>query len=144
MESVTSDPNDKLRLKQLVEEFAALEGRQPRAMVSSSLPLAGDERNEETAVFLSDLGFNVDVGPYFHSERELVSNATENDVDVLILSKVNQLNQTDFMAKLKDVLREKGRSDLIVIPMSSDPTTTPLSASDLSRKLETALSHLLR
>lgn len=144
MESVTSDPNDKLRLKQLVEEFAALEGRQPRAMVSSSLPLAGDERNEENAVFLSDLGFNVDVGPYFHSERELVSNATENDVDVLILSKVNQLNQTDFMAKLKDVLREKGRSDLIVIPMSSDPTTTPLSASDLSRKLETALSHLLR
>jgi methylmalonyl-CoA mutase len=144
MESVTSDPNDKLRLKQLVEEFAALEGRQPRAMVSSSLPLAGDERNEETAVFLSDLGFNVDVGPYFHSERELVSNATENDVDILILSKVNQLNQTDFMAKLKDVLREKGRSDLIVIPMSSDPTTTPLSASDLSRKLETALSHLLR
>lgn len=132
---------DKAQLKKLVRKFARLEGRQPRAMVSSRLPLTGDEKIEETAVLLADLGFNVDIGPFFKVEQELVANAVENDVDVLIVSKITEhsRNQAEFIDNSNDLLNKRGRKDLLLIHGSHDLTDL-----DLIGQLESALAQLLQ
>lgn len=138
IKSASNEAGDKMPLKRLVHEFASLEGRQPRVMLSSRLPLDGDERIQELAVLLADVGFDVDIGPYFKESHELVVNATENDVDVLILSKIDSADQMDFKASMKKLLNEAGRSDLVIVPGA-----VTMKGPELVQKLETILNDLL-
>ena len=104
------------QIKQMVSEFALLEGRQPRVMLSSALSLENDAKVSDFAVSLSGLGFDVDVGPVARNPRQLGLNALENDVDVLILFQVNAVgDRVDFQLRLQEFLRQQGRDDLLTI-----------------------------
>ena len=99
----------------MVSEFALLEGRQPRVMLSSVLSLENDAEISDFAVSLSGLGFDVDVGPVARNPRQLGLNALENDVDVLILFRLGPGAKADFQLGLQEFLRQQGRDDLLTI-----------------------------
>ena len=72
-------------LIEMVSQFCALEGRQPRVMISGQgrgLPGGGAAH---LAVRLADLGFNVDFGPLSPGATELYRQALDSDVDIICL-----------------------------------------------------------
>ncbi len=126
------------RLKQLVSEFARLEGRQPRVMLSSVLPLDEEEEISDFAVSLSGLGFDVDIGPVARSFEQLGLNALESDVDVLILFRLDHGDEGNFQMRLKEFVKQKGCDDLLIL---YDPSG--LSSSHVLKMLEKWLAGIL-
>lgn len=136
MGASSGDTSRNRSLSELVAEFALLEGRQPRAMISSCLSV--DESISELAVFLADSGFNVDIGPSVKGFRELGLNALENDADVLLLSNLNPGDRMKFSKNLTEFFRQNGRDDLLLIQEPAD-----LSKKKIPEVLSDWLSRLL-
>jgi methylmalonyl-CoA mutase len=125
-------------LKKQVTEFARLEGRQPRVMLSSFEPHEGDEKSSDLAVFLSDLGFDVDIGPVVQGPDQLGMNALENDVDVLILFRLKQEDHPDFLSALRGFLEQEGCEEMVVFDDSCE-----MSGSSVLKRLRAWLSGIL-
>ncbi|MDA3880320.1 MAG: methylmalonyl-CoA mutase, partial [Prolixibacteraceae bacterium] len=70
----------------LVEQFAELEGRQPRIMIAKMGQDGHDRGAKVVATGYADLGFDVDMGPLFQTPEEAAKQAVENDVHVLGVS----------------------------------------------------------
>ena len=131
--------NRESSLRELTAEFARHEGRQPRVMVTSRAKGQEDSRIHEAAVLLANYGFNVDLGPAFRKEQELVSNALENDVDLLVLIGLEAGLTEELERDLEDLLARLGRADMIMIGMQQDWTP-----GGLADRLEASLKTLLR
>ena len=131
--------NRESSLSELTADFARHEGRQPRVMITSRAKGQEDSRMHEAAVLLANFGFNVDLGPAFRKEQELVSNALENDVDLLLLIGTEAALPEELVLAIEDLLARSGRADMMVLGMTQDWTP-----GELADRLEASMKELLR
>jgi methylmalonyl-CoA mutase len=112
--SEAKNDNDFAQAVELVEKFAALEGRQPRIMIAKMGQDGHDRGAKVVATGYADLGFDVDMGPLFQTPEESAKQAVENDVHVLGVSSLAAGHKTLIPAVIEE-LKKLGREDIIVI-----------------------------
>jgi methylmalonyl-CoA mutase len=109
----SEDPNFK-RAKNLCEEFAAKEGRQPRIMIAKMGQDGHDRGAKVVSTGYADVGFDVDIGPLFQTPLEAAKQAVENDVHVLGVSSLAAGHKTLIPHVIAE-LKKLGREDILVI-----------------------------
>ena len=102
------------KARQLTEEFAKKEGRQPRIMVAKMGQDGHDRGAKVVATGYADCGFDVDMGPLFQTPAEAARQAVENDVHVVGVSSLAAGHKT-LVPQIIDELNRLGRPDIIVI-----------------------------
>jgi len=102
------------RAKELVEEFAKKEGRQPRIMIAKMGQDGHDRGAKVVATGYADCGFDVDMGPLFQTPEESARQAVENDVNVLGVSSLAAGHKT-LVPQVIEELKKLGREDIVVI-----------------------------
>ncbi|MFC4947590.1 methylmalonyl-CoA mutase [Pseudonocardia sp. GCM10023141] len=102
------------RARELVEEFAAEEGRQPRILVAKMGQDGHDRGQKVIATAFADLGFDVDVGPLFQTPGEVARQAVEADVHVVGVNSLAAGHLT-LVPQLRDELAALGRGDIMVV-----------------------------
>ena len=130
-------PEETLRL--LVDKFAALEGRQPRVMVSPSRNSPEEDKVKSISVVLAGCGFDVDIGIPYESSGKLGLNAIENDSDVLILHGLDPDSSQSFVSELHAYLSNKGYSDMLILHRENE-----IKVPALFQRLELWLIEALR
>jgi methylmalonyl-CoA mutase len=108
--------NDKVfeKAKELVLQFAQLEGRRPRIMIAKMGQDGHDRGAKVIATSFADIGFDVDIGPLFQTPAEAAKQAIENDVHVLGVSSLAAGHKT-LIPQVIDELKKQGRSDIMVV-----------------------------
>jgi methylmalonyl-CoA mutase len=112
-----SEAKDKSEFKEaqeLAQNFAEMQGRQPRIMVAKMGQDGHDRGAKVVATGYADLGFDVDVGPLFQTPEEAAKQAVENDVHVLGVSSLAAGHKTLVPAVIEE-LKKLGRDDIMVI-----------------------------
>ncbi|MEJ3657889.1 methylmalonyl-CoA mutase [Actinomycetes bacterium KLBMP 9759] len=102
------------RARELVDEFAAEEGRQPRILVAKMGQDGHDRGQKVIATAFADLGFDVDVGPLFQTPAEVARQAVEADVHVVGVNSLAAGHLT-LVPELRDELARLGRPDIMVV-----------------------------
>ena len=102
------------KAKQLADQFAKLEGRRPRIMISKMGQDGHDRGAKVVATGYADLGFDVDLGPLFQTAEEAAKQAVENDVHILGVSSLAGGHKT-LVPKVIEALKTYGREDIMVI-----------------------------
>jgi methylmalonyl-CoA mutase len=147
------------RARELVDEFAAAEGRQPRILIAKMGQDGHDRGQKVIATAFADLGFDVDVGPLFQTPAEVARQAVEADVHVVGVNSLAAGHLT-LVPELRAALAELDRPDVMivvggVIPPGDYPalyeagaaavfgpgTVIAEAAVDLLQKLTAALEH---
>jgi methylmalonyl-CoA mutase len=100
--------------REVVEAFAAEEGRRPRILVAKMGQDGHDRGANVIASAFADMGFEVVAGPLFQTPRETCAMALERQVDVVGASSLAAGHKT-LIPELIEALREAGRSDIKVI-----------------------------
>ncbi|NKB87644.1 MAG: methylmalonyl-CoA mutase [Acidobacteria bacterium] len=101
-------------VRQRVEQFAVGAGRRPRILVAK-LGQDGHDRGQKIiATALSDLGFDVDVGPLFQTPAEAARQAIENDVHIVGASSLAAGHLT-LVPELRAALDAHGRDDILIV-----------------------------
>jgi methylmalonyl-CoA mutase len=100
--------------KELVDEFAKKEGRQPRIMIAKMGQDGHDRGAKVVATGYADCGFDVDMGPLFQTPEEAARQAVENDVNVLGVSSLAAGHKT-LVPQVIAELKKLGREDIVVI-----------------------------
>jgi methylmalonyl-CoA mutase len=103
-----------VRARELVDAFAAEEGRQPRILVAKMGQDGHDRGQKVIATAFADLGFDVDVGPLFQTPAEVARQAVEADVHVI---GVNSLaaGHLALVPELRAALAGLDRADVMVV-----------------------------
>ncbi len=105
------------KLRHLADEFAKLEGRRPRILVTLTKNDLSTQFNEISSC-LADLGFDVDIAPRFISFESLSRQAIENDVHVLlVLDQDTSVNV--LIDNIVNDLKKYQRSDIILLIKSN-------------------------
>lgn len=102
------------KAREMVKEFAKLDGRQPRILIAKLGQDGHDRGSKIIATGFADLGFDVDIGPLFQTPQEAAKQAMENDVHVLGISSLAAGHKTlvpDTISALKDLASD----DIMVI-----------------------------
>jgi methylmalonyl-CoA mutase len=107
------DPNFR-KAKELCDEFARKEGRQPRIMIAKMGQDGHDRGAKVVSTGYADVGFDVDVGPLFQTPVESARQAVENDVHILGVSSLAGGHKT-LVPQVIDELKKLGREDIMVI-----------------------------
>ncbi|WP_433559943.1 methylmalonyl-CoA mutase [Pseudonocardia xinjiangensis] len=102
------------RARELVAEFAADEGRQPRILVAKMGQDGHDRGQKVIATAFADLGFDVDVGPLFQTPGEVARQAVEADVHVVGVNSLAAGHLT-LVPELRDELAKLDRDDIMVV-----------------------------
>lgn len=102
------------KARQLTEEFAKKEGRQPRIMVAKMGQDGHDRGAKVVATGYADCGFDVDMGPLFQTPAEAARQAVENDVHVVGVSSLAAGHKT-LIPQIIEELKTLGRPDIVVI-----------------------------
>jgi methylmalonyl-CoA mutase len=102
------------RARELVAEFAAEEGRQPRILVAKMGQDGHDRGQKVIATAFADLGFDVDVGPLFQTPGEVARQAVEADVHVVGVNSLAAGHLT-LVPELREELAKAGRADIMVV-----------------------------
>ncbi len=100
--------------QKLAQQFAEMEGRQPRIMIAKMGQDGHDRGAKVVATGYADLGFDVDVGPLFQTPEEAAKQAVENDVHVLGVSSLAAGHKTLVPAVIAE-LKKMDREDIMVI-----------------------------
>ena len=103
-----------LKAKKLADNFADLEGRRPRIMISKLGQDGHDRGAKVVATGYADLGFEVDSGPLFQTPKEATKQAVENDVHILGISSLAAGHKT-LVPQVIAELKKYGREDIMVI-----------------------------
>ena len=102
------------KAQELCEEFAKLEGRQPRIMIAKM----GQDGHDRGAILVAtgyaDLGFDVDMGPLFQTPAESAKQAVENDVHIVGVSSLAAGHKT-LVPQIIEELKKLGREDIMVV-----------------------------
>ena len=98
----------------LSDEFSEMEGRRPRIMVAKMGQDGHDRGAKIIATGFADMGFDVDIGPLFHTPEEVARQAVENDVHVVGASSLAAGHKT-LIPQLITALNELGRPDILVV-----------------------------
>jgi len=120
------------RAREVVDEFAAQEGRRPRILVAKMGQDGHDRGQKVISTAFADLGFDVDVGPLFQTPGEVARQAVEADVHVVGVSSLAAGHLT-LVPELRSELDELDRSDIMivvggVIPRADIPTLHEMGA----------------
>ena len=102
------------KAKQLAEQFAKKEGRQPRIMIAKLGQDGHDRGAKVVATGYADIGFDVDMGPLFQTPAEAAKQAVENDVHVVGVSSLAAGHLT-LVPQIIEELKKLGREDIVVI-----------------------------
>ncbi|TWF81380.1 heterodimeric methylmalonyl-CoA mutase large subunit precursor [Pseudonocardia hierapolitana] len=102
------------RARELVTEFAAQEGRQPRILVAKVGQDGHDRGQKVIATAFADLGFDVDVGPLFSTPAEVARQAVDADVHVVGVSSLAAGHLT-LVPELRAELARLGRDDITIV-----------------------------
>ncbi len=100
--------------KELVAEFAKIEGRQPRIMIAKLGQDGHDRGAKVVATGYADCGFDVDMGPLFQTPEEAAKQAVENDVHIIGISSLAAGHKT-LVPQVISELKKHGREDIMVI-----------------------------
>jgi len=106
--------NDFKKAQELSDQFAELDGRRPRIMVSKLGQDGHDRGAKVIATSFADIGFDVDVGPLFQTPEEAARQAAENDVHILGISSLAAGHKT-LVPQAIQALKDLGRGDIMVI-----------------------------
>lgn len=109
-----SDKEAIQEVKQMIEDFAAQEGRRPRILIAKMGQDGHDRGAKVVATGYADLGFDVDISPLFMTPAETAQMANENDVHVVGVSSLAAGHKT-LVPELLAELKKLGREDIIVI-----------------------------
>ncbi len=123
---------DVRKVRELVAAVVAAEGRRPRILLAKMGQDGHDRGQKVIATALSDLGFDVDIGPLFQTPEETARQAVDNDVHVVGVSSLAAGHLT-LVPALKAELERQGRGDVIivvggVVPPEDVPTLHELGA----------------
>ena len=102
------------KAKQMAEQFAKKEGRQPRIMIAKLGQDGHDRGAKVVATGYADIGFDVDMGPLFQTPAEAAKQAVENDVHVVGVSSLAAGHKT-LVPQIVAELAKLGRGDIVVI-----------------------------
>jgi methylmalonyl-CoA mutase len=102
------------KAKELCEQFAKMEGRQPRIMVAKMGQDGHDRGAKVVSTGYADIGFDVDIGPLFQTPGEAARQAVENDVHILGVSSLAAGHKT-LVPQVIEELKKLGREDIMVI-----------------------------
>ena len=102
------------KAKQMAEQFAKKEGRQPRIMIAKLGQDGHDRGAKVVATGYADIGFDVDMGPLFQTPAEAANQAVENDVHVVGVSSLAAGHKT-LVPQIVAELAKLGREDIVVI-----------------------------
>ncbi|MCX7897161.1 MAG: methylmalonyl-CoA mutase [Rhodocyclaceae bacterium] len=100
-------------VRELVDEFAAAEGRRPRIMIAKLGQDGHDRGAKVVATAFADLGFDVDIGPLFQTPEEAARQAIENDVHAIGVSTLAAGHKT-LVPQLIEALKREGAHDIAV------------------------------
>ncbi|MDP2821871.1 MAG: methylmalonyl-CoA mutase [Sulfuritalea sp.] len=100
-------------IRDLIDNFAAAEGRRPRIMIAKLGQDGHDRGAKVVATAFADLGFDVDVGPLFQTPEEAARQAVENDVHAIGVSTLAAGHKTLVPALVK-ALRDQGADDIVI------------------------------
>ena len=112
--SAMKNDADFAKAKEMVEEFAKREGRQPRIMIAKLGQDGHDRGAKVVATGYADLGFDVDMGPLFQTPEEAAKQAVENDVHVVGVSSLAAGHLT-LVPQIIAELKKLGREDIVVV-----------------------------
>ena len=119
--SESKDDANYNKAKELVEKFAAKEGRQPRIMIAKMGQDGHDRGAKVVSTGYADLGFDVDIGPLFQTPAEAAKQAVENDVHILGVSSLAAGHKT-LVPQVIEELKKLGREDIMIIVGGVIPT----------------------
>ena len=108
------EPVSVRRARELVEAFAAAEGRRPRILVAKMGQDGHDRGQKVIATAFADLGFDVDIGPLFQTPGEAAQQAVDNDVHIVGVSSLAAGHLT-LVPELKRELEARGRGDIMIV-----------------------------
>ncbi|MBB4285796.1 methylmalonyl-CoA mutase [Roseospira goensis] len=147
------------RVKGMVEDFEANDGRRPRILIAKMGQDGHDRGQKVIATAFADLGFDVDIGPLFQTPAEAARQAVENDVHIVGASSLAAGHLT-LVPELRAALDKEGRDDILIVvggvipPQDFDAlhaagakaifppgTSIPEAAIDLLAKLNEALGY---
>ena len=100
-------------IRDLIDEFAAAEGRRPRIMIAKLGQDGHDRGAKVVATAFADLGFDIDMGPLFQTPEEAARQAIENDVHAVGCSSLAAGHKT-LVPQLIKALKDQGADDIIV------------------------------
>ena len=98
----------------LADQFAAIEGRRPRIMITKMGQDGHDRGAKVVATAYADIGFDVDMGPLFQTPAEAARQAVENDVHFVGVSSLAAGHKT-LVPQIIEELKKLGREDIMVI-----------------------------
>ncbi|HEY6728593.1 MAG TPA: methylmalonyl-CoA mutase [Polyangiaceae bacterium] len=101
-------------LQREVQRFVEAQGRPPRLLVAKLGQDGHDRGAKVIAAGLSDLGFDVDLGPLFQTPVEVARAAIDNDVHLVGISTQAGAHST-LVPELIERLREQNASDVLVV-----------------------------
>ncbi|MCO5250550.1 MAG: methylmalonyl-CoA mutase [Candidatus Kapabacteria bacterium] len=101
------------KVRDLTDQFEALEGRRPRILVAKMGQDGHDRGAKVISTAFADMGFDVDVGPLFQTPRETAKQAVENDVHIIGVSSLAAGHKT-LVPQLVAELKTLGRDDIII------------------------------
>ncbi|MFZ1430358.1 MAG: methylmalonyl-CoA mutase [Geminicoccaceae bacterium] len=102
------------RARDLVESFAAAEGRRPRILIAKMGQDGHDRGQKVIATAFADLGFDVDIGPLFQTPAEAAQQAVDNDVHIVGASSLAAGHLT-LVPELRRELEARGRGDIMIV-----------------------------
>ena len=100
--------------RDLVEAFAAAEGRRPRILIAKMGQDGHDRGQKVIATAFADLGFDVDIGALFQTPAEAAQQAVDNDVHIVGVSSLAAGHLT-LVPELKRELEARGRGDIMIV-----------------------------
>ena len=101
------------QLQKEIVEFAEVQGRRPRVMISKLGQDGHDRGAKVVATAFADLGFDVDIGPLFQTPEECARQAIENDVHAVGVSTLAAGHKT-LVPTIIAELKKQGANDIIV------------------------------
>jgi methylmalonyl-CoA mutase len=112
--SETTEDVHFLNAKKLVEDYARLEGRQPRILIAKMGQDGHDRGAKVVSTGFADIGFDVDIGPLFQTPAETAKQAIENDVHIIGISSLAAGHKTLVPQVIKE-LKKMGRDDIMIV-----------------------------
>jgi methylmalonyl-CoA mutase len=109
----SDDPNI-LKVRDMIERFAAREGRAPSIYLAKMGQDGHDRGQKVVATALGDLGFDVIAGPLFQTPEEAAADAIKAGAHIVGVSSLAAGHLT-LVPELRDALAAQGKDDMMVI-----------------------------
>ena len=108
------DPAKLDHARALTARFLEREGRRPRILLAKMGQDGHDRGQKVMATGLSDVGFDVDIGPLFQTPEEVAQQAVDNDVHIVGVSSLAAGHMT-LVPLLRDALARLGKPDAVIV-----------------------------